>query len=760
MTEKSDSTVATESAASSPWPRRGLFGVICAVVIGIYVWIAGPGLLESGPDDAYYNLLVQGFQAGHLSVNREPDPHLAQLQNPYDPAANGPFVRNARHLSFDMSYYDGKLYLYFGVTPALVLFWPYAALTGHYLSQTAGVVLFSSLGFLIAAALVYRVWRRYFPQINVWIAAAGILALGLATGLLETLASCDVYEVAASCAFAFTMLALAALWRSLHDAPANRISWLLLSSLAYGLAIGARPSLLFGALMLLVPVIKAWRETTKQGPPRQAWWLAVAAAGPLLFVGLALMLYNRMRFRNPFEFGWHYALTDFQDKGARQFSLSYWWFNFRFYFLEPMRWVRHFPFIDAVGMGAIPAGYSGLGVDRYAGILADYPVVWLAAGALLAWPIRLRDKFPALRWWAAALFVQFGAGALLLFFFITASSRYEVDFLPALMLLAITGIFLVERTLAGHAFWRRTARVIWILLLAYSAIFNMVAGIGAQVNADYFAGNHFLTLRRPDAAIVCFRKGLDLHPLYAEALDGLGNAFLQKGRTADAIVQYEKAIAIKPNLTETHYNLSDCLLNLGRVQDAMAQDQIVLKLDPNFAKAHNGLGSCYLQERRMADALAEFEKTVELAPDFPDGHNNLGFCLLQVGRVPEAIVQFQKAVDLDPQSANFRCGLGNALLKEGKGSDAVAEYQKAVDLDPSLAGARYDLGSALLQIGHVKEAIIQYQKAVELKPASATYHLGLANALSQFGQTNEATVQYNKAFELNPALRDRLKNHK
>ena len=735
----------------SPWLRRGLFGAVCAAVIGFFVWSAGPGLLESGPNDAYYNLLVQGFQAGRLNVNREPDPHLAQLQNPYDPAANGPFVRNGRYLAFDMSYFNGKLYLYFGITPALVLFWPYAALTGHYLSQTVAVVLFCSLGFLMAAILVYQAWRRYFPQASAWIAATGIVALGLATGLLETLASCDVYEVAASCAFALTMLALAALWRALH-APERAVRWLLLSSLAYGLALGARPSLLFGAVMLFVPAIQAWRETAEQGSRRQPLLLAAAAAGPLLLSGLALMLYNQMRFGNPFEFGWHYALTDFQDKGARQFSPAFLWFNFRFYFLEPMRWIRHFPFIDTIGMGAVPPGYGTLGVDRYGGIFIDYPVVWLAAGFLLAWQARMPREFFTLRGFLVAVSLQFGACALLICFFVTASSRYEVDFLPALMLLAIIGIFLLDHALAGHSVWRRIARVGWILLLAYTVVFNVVASLGARVTYDCFAGNHLLNLGRTEEAIADFQKALKLDSTSAQAHDGLGNALVQTGQPGSAIAQYEKAIEFKPDLIEAHYDLGYCLLNIGRIQDAVAQNQIVLRLAPNFAKAHNDLGSCYLQDGRIPDAIAEFAKTVELAPDFPDGHNNLGYGFLQTGRVPEAVVQFQKAVDLDPQSVNFRCGLGNALLKAGKGTEAVTEYQKAVELDPALAGAHYELGLGLLQIGRVNEAIVQYQKAVEIKPASAAYHLGLANALAKGGLTNEAAVQYQKALELNSPL--------
>ncbi|HTV42592.1 MAG TPA: tetratricopeptide repeat protein [Candidatus Sulfotelmatobacter sp.] len=733
------------------WLRRGLFGALCVAVIGFFVWSAGPGLLESGPNDAYYNLLVQGFQAGRLSVNREPDPHLAQLQNPYDPAANGPFVRNGNYLAFDMSYFNGKLYLYFGVTPALVLFWPYAALTGHYLSQTVAVVLFCSLGFLMAALLVYEAWRRYFPQAGAWIAAAGIVAVGLATGLLETLASCDVYEVAASCAFAFTMLALAALWRAFH-APQRAVPWLLLSSLAYGLALGARPSLLFGAVMLFVPVIQAWRETTEPHSRQRPLLLAAAAAGPLLVLGAALMLYNQMRFGNPLEFGWHYALTDFQDHGAHQFGLSFLWFNFRFYFLEPLRWIRRFPFVDTIGMGAVPPGYGGLGVDRYGGIFIDYPIVWLAAGSLLAWQARTPKEFSTLRGFLAAVFLQFGACALLLCFFITASSRYEVDFLPALMLLAIVGIFLVDRALAGKAAWRRVARVGWILLMAYAVAFNVAASLGARVAADCFAGNHRLILGRGAEAIAFYQEALKLNAASGEAHDGLGNALVQMGQPGNAIAQYQKAIDFNPDLIEAHYDLGYCLLSLGRIQDAAAQNQIVLKLDPDFAKAHNILGSCYLQEGRIADAIAEFAKAVELAPDFPDGHNNLGFGLLQTGRVPEAIVQFQKAVDLDPQSVNFRCGLGNALLKAGKGTEAVTEYRKAVELDPALAGAHYELGLGLLQIGQVNEAIVQYQKAVEIKPDSAAYRLGLAHALAEEGLTNQAAVEYRKATELNPSI--------
>ena len=436
---------------------------------------------------------MQGFRAGQLNVKREAPPGLAQLADPYDPAVNASYVwDSALSVACDMSYYKGKLYLYFGVTPALVLFWPYVALTGHYLLHKDAVVIFYALGFLVAAGLLCAVWRRYFPEVSVWVAAAGILTLGLATGTLEVLSlCCDVYEVAISCGFAFTMLALAAIWCALHE-PKRQVLWLLLASLAYGLAIGSRPSLLFGVIILLVPVAQAWRAATEPGSRRRVGLLLVAAVGPVMLIGLGLMLYNSLRFDSPFEFGWHYQLNDYRQNTAQQFSLHYLWFNFRFYFLEPMRWSGHFPFLKAVPLLPLPSGHLGLGealqwdteqlsagvagLGRAAGMERQaggggFRLTLVCGGCVFAFCDLCVDPLP--------LFFSHG--------------RYELDFLPALMLLAVIGILGLERALAGLPVWRRIARWGWCLLLAYSVVFNLLASVEAHAAANYYlAGNSLL----------------------------------------------------------------------------------------------------------------------------------------------------------------------------------------------------------------------------------------------------------------------------
>jgi tetratricopeptide (TPR) repeat protein len=751
MGRKLDSGTARAPEGAIPWMRHAVFGLVCALVIGIFAWSAESGALDlASPraEDSYYNLLVQGFRAGQLNVKREAPPGLAQLADPYNPAINTSYVWHARYLSYEMSYYRGKLYLYFGVTPALVLFWPYVALTGHYLLHKNAVVIFYASGFLIAAGLLRAVWRRYFPEVSIWVVALGILTLGSATGILEVLSRCDVYEVARSCGYAFTMLALAAIWGALHG-PKRRVLWLLLASLAYGLAVGSRPSLLFGVIILLLPVAQAWRAATEPGSRRRAGLLLAAAVGPVMLIGLGLMLYNTLRFDSPFEFGWHYQLTSYKQNTAQQFSLYYLWFNFRFYFLEPMRWSGHFPFLRAVPLSPLPSGYWGVG-EPYSGILSNYPLVWLALAAPLAWRGRPAEEVSVLRWFVAAVFLLFMACALTLCLFFSASSCYELDFLPALMLLAVIGILGLERALAGSPVWRRIARWGWCLLLAYSVAFNLLASVEAHATANYFAGNALLHQGRVDEAVEHFQKALALQPESAAFHGGLGAAYYKIGRVDEAINQCQKALQIDPDYAEAQFDLGCNLFQKGRVDEAIIHFQKALEIEPDFAEAHNNLGNSLLQIRRVNEAITHFQKALAIKPDYAEAHNDLGYTLFRIGRVNEAITHFQRAVAIKPDYAEAHNNLGNCLFQIGRVNEAITHFQKALAIKPDYAEAHNNLGYSLLQIGRVDEAIIHYQEALALQPKSADACECLGNAFRQKGMAAEAMACYQKAIELQP----------
>jgi tetratricopeptide (TPR) repeat protein len=681
--------------------------VVCALVIGVYAYIAHPGYLPSASlnaADHYYNLLVQGFRSGQLSLKKEVPPGFAQLPDPYDRTAN------ARYGLLDLSYYKGKFYLYFGVTPALALFWPYVALTGHYLSQKDATVMCCIIGFLASAGLLCAVWRRYFYEVRVAAVAVGMLALGLATFTPVLLARCDVYEVSMSCGYALTMLALAAIWKAWHE-PERRAWWLAAASLAYGLGIGARPTLLPGAVILLAPVIQGRVERRKIGA------LLMAATGPILLIGLGLMFYNALRFNDPFDFGWRYALAGDRQLTAQQFSPRYLWFNFRVLFLEPAHWSARSPFVHDVTMPPLPEGHGR--VEHPFGVLTNIPLVWLVLAVPLAWRGRSADARSALRAFLAVVALLFGIDALAIVLFFAACARYEVEFLPALMLLSVIGILGLERTLTGHAWrpaWRRVARWGWGLLLGFSVAFNLLASLQVSAEAHHNLGTVLKNQGRVAEAIAQYEEALRINPEYADAHNNLGSALHDIGRRDEAVTHYRHALRIKPEFAEAHFNLGLALAQTGQFEEAMGHYEQTLRINPEFAEAHNNLGIALYQTGQPDAAMEHYRQALRIKPDFAEAHGNYGVALQVLGRVPEAIEQYEQALRIKPDYAEAHLNLGAALDEVGRDDEGIRHYQEALHLRPDSAEAHYNLGQVLADAGRGAEAIEHYEQAVRIKP--------------------------------------------
>jgi tetratricopeptide (TPR) repeat protein len=646
------------------------------LVIGVYAYAAHPGFLVStslNAADNYYNLLVQGFRAGQLSLKKELPPGFAQLADPYDPAVNVPYGL------LDLSYYKERFYLYFGVMPAVVLFWPYAALTGHYLSQKDGGVVFCVVGFLASVGLLCALWRRYFAEVSMAVVAAGTLALGLATFTTALLARCDVYEVSISCGYALTMLALAAIWKALHE-PERRGWWLAAASLAYGLAVGARPSLLFGAVILLVPVAQAWGER------RKMWALLLAATGPIILIGIGLMLYNALRFGNPFEFGQHYQLAGEQQVTRQMFGLRYLWFNFRVFFLEPARWSRRFPFVHDITVPPVPVGHGR--VEHPFGVLTNIPLVWLALAVPLTWRGRPADMRSTLCGFLAAVAVLFGICTLTVSLYFGASTRYEVEFLPALMLLAVIGILRLERALADRPVRRRVARCGWGLMLSFSVAFNLLVSVEYCAEAYTFHGDELRVAGRHQEAIEQYEHALQIEPDNALAHNSLGYELLQAGKVEEAIGHFEQALRIRPEGSEAHNNLGSAFERQGRMRKAMEQYEQALQINPDNSSAHNNLASALVQNGELKDAVRHYEEALRLKPDFAEAHCSLGLVLFLQGKVPEAIEHYEQAVRVKPDFAEAHYNLGIALVEAGRIPEAIAHLEQALRLKPDFTEAQ------------------------------------------------------------------------
>jgi tetratricopeptide (TPR) repeat protein len=564
---------------SRPSPHAIVLGAIGALGTALFLALAAANVTEWGKASARdedYNLLVQGFQHGQLSLAKAVPAGLSQLADPYDPAANAVYRAIPYGLD-DLSYRGGKLYLYFGPSPALLLFWPWAALTGDYLFQRTAVAVFCSAGFLASLGLLHGLWRRYFSHVGLRMVAALALALALATSAPILLQKADVWEVPIACGYALTMLALGAVWQAWHR-EAKRGAWLLAASLAMGLALAARPSLLFGAAILLVPVFGRGENR-----PGHRIRLLLCAAGPLVLCGLGFMLYNQLRFGAPLNFGEGYQLGLYRQDNARHFSASYLGFNFWIYFLQPLPLGGHFPFVGEMVKLPPPEGHAA--IEDPFGVLAVIPFLAWALAAPLAWRQRAGGPRAALRRFTLAAALLFGTSALLLCLFYGNCSRYEMDFLPALALLAVLGVLGSEHALAGRSGPLALSRAAWGLALLASAA--LVAALSCEHYADqrYRLGNVLMAAGRAPEAITQYKRALAANPMLAGAAGNLGAAFLRAGRVPEAIASDERALRLAPHSARAHYNLAGALLMAGHAAEGAAEYEQAYQLEPDLRPA-------------------------------------------------------------------------------------------------------------------------------------------------------------------------------
>jgi hypothetical protein len=453
-------------SALHTWLGRAVLCAACVAVVSIYFWIARPAVSQLGNPtarEAYYNLLVDGFRDGHLYLKKEPPPEMARLANPYDPQ------QNSAYRLHDATYFKGRYYIYFGATPALVLLLPYTMLTGEYLWHSETVAIFCAGSFLVAVILLAAAQRRYFPKTGPMVMGALVAGLGLANAMPIMLRRPDVWEVPIACASFFVMLSLAAVWQVLH-ASRSRVGWAVLASLAYGLAVSARPPVLLGAAMLLVPVGVQWLRG-KEGRPAVAR-LLLAVIAPITLIGCALMFYNWLRFGNVLEFGQKYQLAGVDNTKQTFFGVGYFWYHLRLYLWEPLQWTWYFPFYNGIRVPPAPPGQ--LGVESVFGLLTNLPLVWFA----LACVVSVGSGKSRLEWraWLCTLGLVAMICGVTVCFFGGATNRYFVDFLPAWVLLAGLGILILEHGLATwKSGWRWPVRSVWWTALLFSVAVNFFA---------------------------------------------------------------------------------------------------------------------------------------------------------------------------------------------------------------------------------------------------------------------------------------------
>ena len=462
------------------------------VIILIYAWFVTFGNMTTwNHTSQYYQRLADAFAKRQLYVGVNPGKALLDAPDPYDPQSRGAFQDEI----WDMSYYDGKLYYYWGPIPALMIlplkFFLDKKITDNYLVFifSVGILIFNSL-------ILFKLWRRFFVNISMMQVFIAITLTGLSLPILWGLSVPYVYEAAIGASQLFMMGGLYFTFGAVENNPSQNKN-LFLAGLFWACAVSARA---INALpvILLTLFISYWILKDSPRPTQWTRYTRILASLyiPLIVGAMLISWYNWARFDSPLEFGLRYQITTFNLNAKTNliFHPSYFFLNLYAYLLQPFALISKFPFLQPVifssalhenGIAQPGIYYAG----RLTGLIVSAP--FLILGLI---PLRAKKGFaPAhlsapeagqpYRRVVTLLACSFLTSFITILFYFTAQERFLVDTISQITLLAILGYWTVlTRAQVSPSARSRLFVILAQTLLVFTICASLLLAVSSETN--------------------------------------------------------------------------------------------------------------------------------------------------------------------------------------------------------------------------------------------------------------------------------------
>ena len=134
--------------------------VLAPLSILLYSAFLPPGALFSRTPSDEYAAQTDAYLSGQLSLKQLPAPEVLSLNNPWEA---GKLTGKAPR---DISLYNGRYYVYYGVAPIAVFIAPVRLLSGWFPTVGLTCAVFALLGALACISLLDDIIRRYAPSMT------------------------------------------------------------------------------------------------------------------------------------------------------------------------------------------------------------------------------------------------------------------------------------------------------------------------------------------------------------------------------------------------------------------------------------------------------------------------------------------------------------------------------------------------------------------------------------------------------------------
>lgn len=356
--------------SSRKWAEGAFIGALMVACVATSVTFAGPtddGARVFAFDE--YNELARAFSRGELYIAEEVPSWMAELDDLDSPTRltgesniQDPSVRaekaeqTGEPYKYDAAYYHGHYYVYFGVVPVLLTYYPYYLLTGQDFpsSMACLIALYATVvGILVLCWDIYRMFYKTRPINTFLVGATGCL---LASSVVYSASRPSTYNVPVLFALAFGIWGGILALRGMRASSAGRrVAYVAGASLLVALIAGCRPQLLICILPLAYALLRMIRQEEVTSSKVA---LLAAFAVPMAMVASGIMWYNAVRFGSPFDFGANYNLPGNNDMTLRGHHIVRALEGLFYLMLRTPNITTAFPFMHVVPMGITYMGIT------------------------------------------------------------------------------------------------------------------------------------------------------------------------------------------------------------------------------------------------------------------------------------------------------------------------------------------------------------------------------------------------------------------
>jgi len=251
-----------------------------------------------------YELMAEAILDGRIDFAYGDEAELETLKNPYDPDER---KESGVKYHWDHAYYDGHYYMYFGIVPVFLAFLPYRIITGTALTTFRATQFFTAVIIAGIFSLFWLLSKLFFKKMQFGL----YLALSVAFSVMSVwyaAAEPALYCTAITAAIALEIWSIFFfVWTVYLEKRENKQILLAgIGALFGALVFGCRPPIAL-ANIVVIPLLFVFLK--EHAFTRKLAGKLALAATPYLLVAAGLMIYNYVRFDNPFEFGQAYQLT-------------------------------------------------------------------------------------------------------------------------------------------------------------------------------------------------------------------------------------------------------------------------------------------------------------------------------------------------------------------------------------------------------------------------------------------------------------------